>query len=159
MNDYDYESQDALGLAELLRRGEVTPTELLDAALVRVEEHNSAINAVVHRMEDSARQEIAAGLPNGPFKGVPYLLKDLYLLAAGEPTSNGSGLYHESVPDHDSTLTKRLRAAGLVPWPRPTHPSSVSTSPLSRSYTARHVTLGISPDAPAARAAGPRRRL
>src|SRR6202008_2510388 len=68
---------EGLGLAELVRRREVSATELLDASIARVEALNPEINAVVTRLYDQARAAIAAGLPAGPFTGVPYLLKDL----------------------------------------------------------------------------------
>jgi amidase len=110
----DYESYDAIGLAQLVRRGEVTPMELLDAAIERVEARNPAINAVVTRMYDDARRSIQAGLPEGPFKGVPFLLKDLGVYYKGIPTSHGSRLFAGFVPDHDSTLVERYRRAGLV---------------------------------------------
>ena len=68
----DYEGHDALGLAELVRRGETSPTELLDAALARIDARNPALNAVVTPLLDAARAQIAAGLPDGPFTGVPF---------------------------------------------------------------------------------------
>src|SRR5436309_10335710 len=73
----EYERYDALGLAELVQKLEVTADEVLDAALARVAGRNPAINAVVMPLEDYARKAIAAGLPAGPFTGVPYLMKDL----------------------------------------------------------------------------------
>jgi amidase len=73
----EYEKFDALGLAELVRRREVSPGDLLDAAIERVEARNPAINAVTMKLYDHGRQAIAAGLPDGPFRGVPFLMKDL----------------------------------------------------------------------------------
>jgi Asp-tRNA(Asn)/Glu-tRNA(Gln) amidotransferase A subunit family amidase len=73
----EYVLYDALSLAQLVRRGEVTPDELLDAALARMAEVNPRVNAVIHLMETRARTAIAAGLPNGPFRGVPLLIKDV----------------------------------------------------------------------------------
>src|SRR5262249_56100776 len=73
----EYEAYDALGLADLVRRRKVTPTELLDAAIERVEARNPTVNAVVLPLYDYARKAIADGLPDGPLSGVPYLLKDL----------------------------------------------------------------------------------
>ncbi|MCH8154692.1 MAG: amidase [Proteobacteria bacterium] len=110
----DYETYDGLGLAELVRAKEVAPTDLLEAAIARVERHNPALNAVVHEMYDAARRAIADGLPEGPFTGVPFLLKDLGALTSGTPTTNGSRLFADYVADHDTTLTERVRAAGLV---------------------------------------------
>ena len=110
----EYEDYDALGLASLIRDRQVTPDELLDTALDRVARHNPDTNAVIHLMEDAAREAISRGLPEGPVSGVPYMLKDLHGLFAGEPTTNGSRLYQDNVADHDSTITARYRQAGLV---------------------------------------------
>ena len=86
---------DGLGLAELVRRREVSATELLDASSARVEALNPEINAVGTRLYDQARAAIAAGLPSGPFTGVPYLLKDLGAHYAGAVTSYGSVLFKD----------------------------------------------------------------
>ena len=103
-----------LGLAELVKTRQVAPAELLAAAVERVEQANPAINAVVNRMYDQAKAAIAAGLPEGPFTGVPYLLKDLGVLYAGTVTSAGSGLFRDAVADHDSEIVIRMKRAGLV---------------------------------------------
>ena len=71
----DYELYDGLGLAGLVKDGSISAAELLEAAIERVEQRNPAINAVVDRMYDQAKAAIAAGLPSGPFSGVPFLLK------------------------------------------------------------------------------------
>ncbi len=109
----DYEKFDGIGLAQLVAKKEVTPTELLEAAIARVEERNG-INAVVQRMYDQARAAIAKGLPEGPFTGVPYLLKDLGALYAGTVTTLGSTFFREAVADHDTEMVVRLKRAGLV---------------------------------------------
>jgi amidase/6-aminohexanoate-cyclic-dimer hydrolase len=106
--------RDGLGLAELVRRREVTASELLEACIERIEALNPVLNAVVSRLYDRARSAIAAGLPEGPFTGVPYLLKDLGAHYAGAVTSHGSAFFKDFVVDHDSELTTRLRRAGLV---------------------------------------------
>jgi len=110
----EYDRHDALGLAGLVNAREVTPTEVLDAAVERVEARNPAVNAVVARLYDQARAAIAAGLPSGPFTGVPYLLKDLGVLCAGTVTTWGSALFRDAVADHDSEIVARMRRAGLV---------------------------------------------
>ena len=110
----EYGRYDALGLAELVRSGQVSPTELLDEALSRTAAVNPQINAVIHLMEGRARDAIAAGLPEGPFRGVPFLLKDLMTAYAGEPMRFGSRLFQNYVPAMDEELTRRYRAAGLV---------------------------------------------
>jgi amidase len=110
----EYAQHDAVGLADLVRRGEISATELLDEALARTAAVNPQINAVIHLMEDRARQAIAAGLPDGPFTGVPFLIKDLMTAYAGEPMRCGSRLFRDYVPVADEELTRRYRAAGLV---------------------------------------------
>jgi len=114
MKAEEFESFDGLGLAELVRRRDANPAELLDAAVSRVEARNPELNAVVTRMYDQARAAIAEGLPAGPFTGVPYLLKDLGAHYTGAVTSFGSTLFKDFVVDHDSEITARLRRAGLV---------------------------------------------
>ncbi len=114
MKAEEFESFDGLGLAGLVRRGDVSPAELLDLAVSRVEARNPELNAVVTRLYDQARAAIAAGLADGPFTGVPYLLKDLGAHYAGAVTSFGSALFKDFVVDHDSEITARLRRAGLV---------------------------------------------
>jgi Asp-tRNA(Asn)/Glu-tRNA(Gln) amidotransferase A subunit family amidase len=110
----EYDRHDGLGLAELVRRREVTAEELLDEAIARVERLNPTLNAVVQRMYDEARAAVRAGIPDGPFTGVPYLLKDLGTHYRGTPTSSGSALFRGLVADHDSELVSRSKRAGLV---------------------------------------------
>jgi len=118
----EYEKYDALGLAELVRKGEVSPTELLDAALARVSARNPALNAVNMSFEARARREIAAGLPAGPFRGVPFLLKDLHAQVPGERLSFGSRLFASFVSETESELVARYRRAGLVSFGRTNSP-------------------------------------
>jgi len=110
----EYGDFDAVGLAGLVRGGQVSPSELLDEALARTAALNPKINAVIHLMEDRARAAIAAGLPDGPFRGVPFLIKDLMTAFAGEPMRLGSKLFTDYVPAEDEELTRRYRQAGLV---------------------------------------------
>lgn len=111
----EYEDHDGLGLADLIRRKDVTPDEVLDAAIARVETRNPAVNAVVMELHDHARQAIAAGLPDGPFTGVPFLLKDLGAALAGTRTTRGSKFF-AGLPaqTEDSVHVTRLKQAGLV---------------------------------------------
>src|SRR5258705_8788509 len=109
-----YERYDGLGLAGLVRGGEVKAEEMLEAAIERVDALNPALNAVVPRPYHQARAALAAGLPAGPFTGVPYALKDLGALYTGAVTSYGSRLFAGAVADHDSEYTVRLKRAGLV---------------------------------------------
>ncbi len=110
----EYEDHDAVGLAELVARGETTPEALLEAAIERVEARNGSVNAVTNRLYDFARRSIADGLPDGPLKGVPYLLKDLGASLAGCPTTRGCRFFEDVVPNEDSELVKRLKRAGMV---------------------------------------------
>ena len=109
-----YEDHDAVGLAELVARGETTPEALLEAAIERVEARNGAVNAVTNKLFDYGRRAIADGLPDGPLKGVPYLLKDLGASLAGCPTTRGCRFFEDVVPDEDSEHVKRLKRAGMV---------------------------------------------
>ena len=72
-------THDALSLAALVKKGEVTPLELTEAAIKRIEKLNPQLNAVIYKMYDEARRVAKSELPDGPFKGVPFLLKDLNL--------------------------------------------------------------------------------
>ncbi len=110
----DYDKYDGLGLAELVAKREVKPEELLDEAIARTEKINPKINAVVLKHYDEARAQIARGLPEGPYKGVPFLMKDLHLLLDGTITSFGSAAFKANKADHNSTLTDRYLASGLV---------------------------------------------
>jgi len=114
MRAEEFGSYDGLGLSDLVRRGDVTAAELLDTAIARVEARNPDLNAVVSRLYDQARAAIASGLPDGPFTGVPYLLKDLGAHYAGAVTSYGSSLFKDFVLDHDSEITIRLKRSGLI---------------------------------------------
>jgi amidase len=110
----NYSAYDGIGLAELVARGEVTPGELLEAAIERIEAVNPELNAIVHRMYRHARASIEAGLPDGPFRGVPFLIKDLIALYEGVPTTGSARYYENDIATHDSELVRRYRSAGLV---------------------------------------------
>jgi amidase len=109
-----YDAQDGLALAELVRSRAVTPAELLEAAIARIERANPHLNAVITKLYDRARATVAKGLPQGPFTGVPFLLKDLGQMLKGERLASGSRLFADYVPAKDSTLAQRFEAAGLV---------------------------------------------
>src|SRR3954447_3899932 len=111
----DYENYDALGLAELVRRKQITPEDLLEAAIERVETRNPAVNAVTMKLYDHGRRAIAQGLPEGPFRGVPYLVKDLTSAIAGVKMTRSSKFFADTPPaDADSEHVARLKRAGLV---------------------------------------------
>jgi amidase len=105
---------DGLAQAELIRKKEVTPIELVDAAIARIERLNPELNAVVTPMYDLARAAARGPLPQGPFKGVPFLIKDLLASYAGVPMTSGSAFLKDAVPDHDSELVARYKRAGLI---------------------------------------------
>jgi amidase len=105
---------DATAQAELVRRREMTPLELVDAAIERIERLNPVLNAVVTPMYEQAREAASRGLPQGPFTGVPFLLKDLLSSYASVRTTAGSAFLRDYVPDHDSELVRRQKQAGLV---------------------------------------------
>ncbi|UCE86280.1 MAG: amidase [Deltaproteobacteria bacterium] len=131
----EYDRHDALGLAERVERGDVRPSELLELAIRRAEERDPAIGAVVIPMFDEARAAIEAGLPAGPFRGVPFLLKDLHACYAGVRTTNGCALFEDFVPDHDSEIVRRYRRAGLVIFGKSASPElGLSTSTESRLF-------------------------
>jgi len=105
---------DATAQAELIRNKEVKPIELVDAAIDRIERVNNTLNAVITPMFDQARATATDKLPDGPFSGVPFLLKDLLASYAGVRMASGSAFLRDFVPDHDSELVSRYKRAGLV---------------------------------------------
>ena len=148
MSLFEYDRYDATGLAELIRSGEVSANEVLDTAIERIDARDGEINAVVTPMYEQARAAIAQGLPDGPFSGVPFSLKDLGVLYAGVPTSNGSRLFADFIPDHDSTLVERYKAAGLVIMAKTNTPEfgiAATTEPLLHGPTRNPWNLEYSP--------------
>jgi amidase len=109
----EFEEFDGLGLAELVKKKEVAPAELVEAVIQRIERGNVRLNAVIHRMVDSARKR-ATGSLSGPFAGVPTLLKDALAAYAGEPLCTGSRFYLGWKPDRHSYFVERLLEAGLI---------------------------------------------
>ncbi len=117
----EYLERDGLGLAALVAAGAVTPAELLDVAVERAAALDPVLNAIVHSMESEARAA-AASPPSGPFSGVPFLAKDHQSTWAGHPTSSGSRALRDVPREHDSELTRRWRAAGLVTFGKTSTP-------------------------------------
>ena len=107
---------DATAQAELVSSGEAKPAELIDAAIERAEQVNPEINAIIHDLSSQAREQATGALPDGPFKGVPFLLKDLGAAFAGQPLHLGMKLLKETGFNSpvDTTLAERFRTAGLV---------------------------------------------
>src|SRR3954447_23643153 len=112
----DFAHLDATAQAELVSSGEASPTELVDAAIARVEALNPELNAVIHDLSEEGRQAAAGELPDGPFKGVPFLFKDIGAALAGQPFHLGSRVLKEvdfRIPV-DTYLGQRFRDAGFV---------------------------------------------
>src|SRR5688572_29490544 len=105
---------DATAQADLVRTGEVSPTELVEDAIARVEKLNPELNAVIHPLFDKALDQARGELPDGPFKGVPIVLKDLDGHTAGDPYHCGNRVLKEVnfTPDFDSYSHAKLREAG-----------------------------------------------
>ena len=110
----EYRKHDAISLTGLMAKRDVSAKEVLEAAIARAEEVNPAINAIVHKQYEQARRTVAAGLPEGPLKGVPYLIKDLGFFETGEPATYGSSLFKDFVADHETAYVGRCKKAGLV---------------------------------------------
>ncbi len=109
----EYSQYDAMGLADLVARGEMTAAELLAEAQARADELNGPLNAIILRLDDMASAALDEGLPSGPFQGVPFLIKDLSNALAGAVRTSGSRYFTDYVPDFDSELVARYKAAGL----------------------------------------------
>ena len=140
---------DAVDQAALVRGGDVSPTELLDAAIERIETIDPQLNAVIIRWFEHARS-VAADLPDGPFHGVPFLLKDLWAHYAGQPLTNGCRAMANELPlsPADTTLVSRFRQAGLNIAGRTNSPefgSLPTTEPLAWGPTRNPWNLDHSP--------------
>src|SRR3954463_14087059 len=123
---------DATAQADLVRSGDASPKELVEAAIARIEALNPQLDAVIRPRFDAARAEAAGDLPDGPFRGVPFLLKDLGAHVAGEPTAHGLRALHEVKRPVTSYLAERFRAAGFITLGRTNVPelgTTVTTEP------------------------------
>jgi amidase len=157
----EYLELDATGIAELVRKGEVSAGELVESAIERIEALNPQLNAVVYKLYDRARSA-AAQPPSGIFGGVPFLLKDAFGHLAGVPTRQGSAYEPATPQDHNSTLTDRFLAAGLNPLGKTNVPEfALMTTTESRLYgparnpwNTDYITGGSSGGAAAAVASG-----
>lgn len=158
----DYADFDGLALAELVRKGEVTASELIEAAIARIERHNPALNAVVYKAYDEARATAAAALPEGPFAGVPFLIKDLGARVKGWPRTSGSHFAQVPSDTEDSELIRRYRAAGVVLLGKTNTPefgipgvtNSERLGPSGNPWNPEHISGGSSGGAAAAVASG-----
>ncbi|MEO5899490.1 MAG: amidase [Ilumatobacteraceae bacterium] len=156
-------SLDATAQAELVRRHEVSPAELVVAAIAVAERLNPTINAIIHPRYERALEDAHAGVGSGPFAGVPVVIKDLGVMQAGEPYHGGTRalkrLDHRA--DHDSAVVRRLCDAGFIPIGRTNTPewgSTITTEPLAHGpsrnpWNTDHSTGGSSGGSAAAVAA------
>ena len=162
----EYASFDGLGLAELVRKGDVSPTELIEAAIERIERYNPQLNAVIYKMYSQGREAAAAlakpGNERRPFHGVPFLLKDILGNYAGVPTAAACRFMTGVPAAHDDTLVTRYKAAGLVALGKTNAPEcgilptteSVLYGPCRNPWNLDHSTGGSSGGSAAAVAAG-----
>ena len=120
MTPFEYANTDAVGLAELIRRGEVSATEVVETAIDAARAVNPTLNFIAHDLAGSARSEISRLVAGAPFEGVPFMVKDLSLDMAGVPNEAGSRLLAGHVARGDHNLMARFRAAGLITIARTT---------------------------------------
>lgn len=155
---------DAVALATAVRRGDLTPAEVLESTIERLDLVDGKINAVIHRHDAEARAEVQAGLPSGPFTGVPMLMKDLWACEAGRPHHQGVQAFKDrgTLATRDSYLVEAYRAAGFISLGRTNTPelgAGATTEPLAygpsrNPWNLDHGTGGSSGGAAAAVAAG-----
>jgi amidase len=155
---------DATAQAELVRSGEASPKELVEAAIDRIERVNPQLNAVIRERFDAARADAAGDLPDGPFRGVPMLLKDLGCHVAGDATHYGTSFLRDADVrwPTDSYLARQFRDAGFVFLGRTNVPefgTTVTTEPVANGparnpWAPGHSTGGSSGGSAAAVAAG-----
>ncbi len=155
---------DATALADLVRNGTASPAELVDDAINRIEKLNPELNAVIRPRFDEARRESSGVLPDGPFRGVPMVLKDLLCSTAGEEIHEGMGALKAAryVAPHDQELARRLRAAGFVVVGRTNTPElgivptaePLAYGPTRNPWNTAHSTGGSSGGSAAAVASG-----
>lgn len=158
----DFANYDGLGLAELVRKRDVTPTELLEAAIERIDCNNPNLNAITYKAFDEARAAAAGALPDGPFKGVPFLIKDLGVRVKNWPRTSASRFAQVEADADDSELIKRYRAAGVVLVGKTNTPefgipgvtNSALLGPCRNPWNTEHISGGSSGGAASAVAAG-----
>lgn len=158
----EYRQHDAIGLAKLVAQKEVTPDELLDAALARAQSVNGTLNALIRDLEDQARAAIKAGLPDGALKGVPYPIKDISVHMKGVPTGAGSRIFKDAIASADSSIVALYRKAGLTLFAKSNTPEfglACVTEPVANGKTLNpwnleHTSGGSSGGAASAVASG-----
>jgi len=161
MSFTQYADYDGLGLAELVRNKDVSPAELLEAAIERAERNNGKLNAIVHKAYDMARAN-TKNLPDGPFKGVPFLIKDLGLEVQGLPRTDGTRFNKNEADTFDALLTRRYKASGVNIFGKTNTPEfgitgtteSARLGPCRNPWNTDHITGGSSGGSASAVAAG-----
>jgi len=157
----EYVQHDALSLAALVAKREVSAAELLDTAIARADAVNPKLNAIVLRLDDRARLRAAESL-SGPFAGVPFLLKDLFADLAGVPTTSGCRYLKDYIPTRNAELVNRYLRAGLVVFGKTNTPEFGLTpftepalfGPTRNPWNLAHTPGGSSGGSAAAIAAG-----
>ena len=158
----EYANYDGLGLAELVRKRKVKPGELVDEAIARADALNPKLNFVVYKDYERARDAAKGRLPDGPFTGVPFFLKDIFAFAQGMPTRQAARFIPPIPWPHDCLLTARFKRAGLVPLGKTNVPEfglvptteSKLYGPARNPWNPDHSTGGSSGGSAAAVAAG-----
>lgn len=158
----DYADYDGLGLAKLIADKEVSPKEVVEAAIERIEKHNPALNAIVWKGYEDALEQAEEPVGDGPFAGVPFLIKDLDAAVGGWPRSSGSKYMMGEVPAEDSELVSRFREAGLIFLGKTNTPEfgitgtteSAALGPCRNPWNPDHSSGGSSGGSAAAVAAG-----
>ena len=144
----DFGSYDALGLSALVKAGEVTPLELVEEAIRRIEAVNPQLNAVIYKNYDDARERAGADVPDGPFQGVPYLIKELATMWEGIPQTNSSAYCKDFVAPYDHEVVARLKRSGFVLVGKTNAPEfgwALTTEPEMYGRTNNPWAEGISP--------------
>ncbi|WP_019672917.1 amidase [Psychrobacter lutiphocae] len=142
----EYPQYDAIGLAQLIKAGDISAKQALEAAIFQANKRNPKLNAIIHRFDERAFAAAQQGLPNGVFSGVPYLLKDLNFLFAGEPLKMGSRSVNIT-PEQDSELVRRMRATGVNTFGKTNTPEFgliITTEPKSFGPTHNPFKKGYS---------------
>lgn len=158
----DATGRDALALAADIASGATTAAEVLEDAIARIEALDPQLNAMVATRFDAARAEVEAGLPDGPLRGVPIVIKALGTDVAGLPAADGSRLFADVVADVDSTVVQRYKAAGMVvlgttnvpEMGKTTTTESLLHGPCRNPWDTAHSTGGSSGGSAAAVASG-----
>src|SRR5210317_2144904 len=110
----DYDQYDGIGLAKLIKDGDISSIELCEEAISRAEKLNPKLNAIITTMYDFAREEAKHPMKDAKFGGVPFLLKDVHHALKGFTMSSGSALLRNYVPEYDAEIVNRFKRAGLI---------------------------------------------